>query len=274
MRPPDESSGVERHLDEDRRTVTDLLAPLLPAHALHGPFLFVAARPDDEVLGASWLLRRSPGCHVIHVTDGAPRDISLRPLHAPPTREDWARIREEESFAALALAGVNRDHLLSLSAVDQEASLELATLTHCLVALMKALRPTLLVVPPYEGGHPDSDAAAFISHAAVALVARTGRTPPVLLEMDSDHRGFPPAPEAQRVATVALTGAERAAKQRMLACYASRAQQLESFPLAREHYRAAPRYDFTRTPRPEGAPWRALARGALEELKLPEAPWH
>jgi LmbE family N-acetylglucosaminyl deacetylase len=284
MRPPDESTSLDKYLGGDGRTVGDILAPLLlPPQALRGSVLFVAAHPNEEVLGASWLLRRSPGCHVVHVTDGAPRDPSLRAPGAPPVREAYARIREEESFAALTLAGVPRDNLFSLGAVDQEAAQELATLTGCLVALIKALRPALLVVHPYEGRHPDKDSAAFISHAAVALLARAGRTPPALLEMAPE---FHPAPDGRPVATVAFTEAECTAKRRMLACYASQSQSLESFQVGCERYRAAPRYDFTRPPhegalryeasgwRMTGARWRELARGALETLKLPEAPWH
>jgi LmbE family N-acetylglucosaminyl deacetylase len=284
---------LRKHPAEDGRTVADVLAPLLPPQALRGPALFLAGHPDDAVLGASWLLRRSPGCHVVHVTDGAPRDMSPHFPGVPPTREAYARLREEESFAAMKLAGVSLDNLLSLGAVDLEATQDLATLTHCLVALLKALRPTLLVVHPYEGGHPDHDASAFISHAAVALMARTGRTPPALLEMESHHHeqahrleGFLPAPDSRPVATVSFPQAERTLKQRMLECYASRARELESFPLGQERYRAAPRYDFTRPPREgtlpyeslggmmTGARWRELARGALQTLKLPETPWH
>jgi LmbE family N-acetylglucosaminyl deacetylase len=286
MRPPDESPWLRKHPAEDGRTVADVLAPLLPPQALRGPALFLAAHPDDAVLGAAWLLRRSPGCHVVHVTDGAPRDVALWAPGAPPTREAYARLREEESFAAMKLAGVSPDNLLSLGAVDQEATQDMATLTHCLVALLKALRPTLLVVHPYAGNHPDHDASAFISHAAVALMARTGRTPPALLEMESHFQGFLPAPDGRPVATVAFPQEERAAKQRMLECYASRAGQLKSFPPGQERYRAAPRYDFTRPPREgtlpyeslggrmTGARWRELARAALQTLKLPETPWH
>ncbi|MGZ3459028.1 MAG: PIG-L deacetylase family protein [Archangium sp.] len=294
MRPPDESSPLDSHLGGDRRTVTDVLAPLLPPQSLRGSALFVPAHPDDEVLGASWLLRRSPGCHVVHVTDGAPRDASLRSPDAPPTREAYARLREEEALAAMRLAGIHPDHLLSLGAVGQEAAHQLVTLTGCLVALLKALRPALLVVHPYEGCHPDHDSAAFVAHAAVALMARAGRMPPALLEMTSYHRQreslvtgeFLLAPDGRPVATVDLTEAECAIKRRMLACYASQARVLEAFAVGQERYRAAPRYDFTRPPhegtlhyeahgwRMTGARWRELARQALEELKLPETPWH
>lgn len=284
MRPPDESTSLDKYLGGDGRTVGDILAPLLlPPQALRGSVLFVAAHPNDEVLGASWLLRRSPGCHVVHVTDGAPRDPSLRAPGAPPAREAYARLREEESFAALSLAGVPRDNLFSLGAVDQEATQNLATLTGCLLALLKALRPALLVVHPYEGHHPDNDSAAFISHAAVALLTRAGRTPPALLEMAPE---FLPAPDGRPVATVGFTEAESTAKRRLLACYGSQGPALESFPVGRERYRAAPRYDFTRPPHEgvlryeafgwgmTGARWRELARAALQTLKLPEVPWH
>ncbi|WP_158501816.1 PIG-L deacetylase family protein [Vitiosangium sp. GDMCC 1.1324] len=279
----DESIQPGEPADADARTVADILAPLLPPQVLQGSVLFLAAHPGDEVLDASWLLRRSPGCHVVHVTDGAPRDAALRPPNAPPTREAYARIREEESFTALALARVPPDNLLSLGAVELEAARSLVTLTECLVAVLKALRPAVLVVPPYAGGHPDHDSTAFIAHAAVELLDRAGRTSPVLLEMASH---FIPAPDGRRIATVAFTKAERAAKQRMLACYSSQARKLESFSVAQESYRAAPRYDFTRPPHAETrsyaplggrmteARWRDLARRALEELKLPEAPWH
>ncbi|QRK12355.1 PIG-L family deacetylase [Archangium violaceum] len=294
MLPPDEPIQLGERENEHGRTVADVLGPLLQPEALRGPILVVAAHPDDEVLGASWLLRHGPGCHVVHVTDGAPRDASLRAPDAPHTREAYARLREREALAALALAGVPPNHLFSLGAADQEATQHLVTLTQCLVALLKALRPTLLVVHPYEGGHPDHDAAAFVSHAAVALMARSGRTPPALLEMTSYHRrqearvtgDFLPAPDGRLVATVSFTEAEHAAKRRMLTCHASQARLLETFSVEQERYRAAPRYDFTRPPhkgtlqyethewRMTGTRWRELARQALEELKLPEAPWH
>lgn len=294
MRPPDETLPQAGPEPARANTVAEVLRPLVPETVLRGPLLFVAAHPDDAPLGASWLLRASPGAHVVHVTDGAPRDASLRAASTPP-REAYAHLRQKEAFAALSLAGLSRERLLFLGAVEQEAALELVTLTECLVALLKALRPSLLVVHPYEGGHPDHDAAAFISHAAVALMARAGRTPPVLLEMTSFHLGgratpvlgeFLPTPEGLAERTVSLTESERSAKRRMLACYGTQARELRSVPVARERYRLAPPYDFTRPPhegllqyeaagrRMTGARWRELARRALEELKLPETPWH
>ncbi|ATB35673.1 LmbE-like protein [Cystobacter fuscus] len=289
MWPPDESQQQEPREGEDG--VAGVLGPLLPAQALRGSALFVTAHPGDAVRGASWLLRRSSHAHVVHVTERASGDDTFA---APDTPEAHARLSEQASFEALSLAGLGPERLLSLGTMERTASEELVPLTECLVALLKALRPTLLVVHPYEGGHPDHDAAAFISHAAVALLVRGGRTPPSLLEMAvpaCGHLGLHPfgfqsTLDDQPVASVALSAGDRALKQRMLACHASPGWDSGSAPSAPEHYRLAPRYDFTRPPRAgrllyevptpgmTAVRWRRLARRALEQLKLTEASAH
>jgi LmbE family N-acetylglucosaminyl deacetylase len=290
MWPPDESQ--QQREGEDR--VAQVLGPLLPAQALRGSVLFVTAHPDDAVRGASWLLRRSPHAHVVHVTDALSWDATLEAPGTPPPREAHARLHEQSSLEALSLAGLGPDRLLSLGTMERMASQQLVTLTECLVALLKALRPTLLVVHPYEAGHPEHDAAAFISHAAVALLVRGGRTPPSLLEMalpaggllGPHPSGFQSTLDDRPVATVALSAGELALKQRMLACYASHGWDSRSESSAPEQYRLAPRYDFTQPPRAGrllyDAPtpgmtavrWRLLARQALEQLKLTEASAH
>ena len=269
MRTPDESRD-EAPEAGDPRTVAEVLRPLLPTPAPRGPVLFVASHLDGVLLGASWLLRRSPGGHVIHVT-----------THDTPVRS-----REREAIAALGLAGLPREQIFSLGAAEHQAALQLTALTEYMVALLKALRPALLVTPPYEGSHPDDDATAFITQAAVDLVARAGRTPPLVVEMTSSHLDrlpggpFLPTPDGRPESRVRLAGAERAAKQRLLA------RGLGDGPVEWERYRLAPRYDFTRPPHEgplryeaadlgmTGRRWRHLARESLRELKLPETPWH
>ena len=293
MNPPS-GSLQPGALRSDTPTVQEVLAPLVPAEALSGSAVMVAAHPDDEMLGASWLLSRLPDCHIVHVTDGAPRDPALRSPQAPGSREAYARLREKESFAALAWAGITPQQLVSLGAVEQESVLELVTLTHSLVALLKALRPTLLIVHPYEGGHPDHDSAAFIAHAATALLRRAGRTVPALVEMATYHRredrlvtsDFLPVVDSGPVATVHLSEQDRATKRGMLASHATQARLLTAWPLVRERYRAAPGYDFTQPPHPgllhyewldgrmTGTFWRERALRALRELRLLDTSWH
>src|SRR5438067_2399277 len=64
------------------------------------PLIF-AAHPDDETLGASALIMRSPGAIVVYLTDGAPRDRNLRSPDAIGSRSNYVHIRLLESLAAM-----------------------------------------------------------------------------------------------------------------------------------------------------------------------------
>jgi N-acetylglucosamine malate deacetylase 2 len=262
-----------------------LLVPEVCAGWAERP-LVVGAHPDDETLGASWLLAQAAAPRVVHVTDGAPRHPALRSPRAPPTREGYAELRHAEAVAALAHVGVPPERLLRLGAVDQEALDAVPGVARRLASLVEAERPTVVVTHPYEGGHPDHDATALAVHAALVLVARRGATPPPLLEMTAYHarRGalvtgdFLPGGEGP-VATVVLDGAARARKAAMLACFASQAEVLCAFRVDVERLRRAPRSRFDAPPHPgalyyeamgwaEGTRWRERAVAALVELGL------
>lgn len=273
-------------------TAEDVLAALLPPGAPAAPLLVLAAHPDDETLGASWLLSHGSGCHVAHLTDGAPASPALRSPQAPASREEYARLRGGEACAALELAGLPPERLHRLGAVDQEAVWHLVELSWRLVALLTELRPAVLVTHPYEGGHPDHDATAFVARAAVSLLQRESRLPLALVEMTSYHGRegrlevgeFLPLPMGgAAVSSVYLSQQARALKRRMLACFGSQAQVLAAFALECERFRAAPHHDFSRPPHAgelyyeargwmRGAHWCEQARWALAELGLETAP--
>lgn len=265
------------------RAATALQPPgLVPDRAL-----VLAAHPDDETLGAGAVLALRPGCQVLHLTDGAPADPRLWSQAFQGTREGYAALRQIELRRALERAGVGPERVRSLGARDQEAPLQLAPLTRALVAELRRLRPPALLAQPYEGGHPDHDAAAFIARAAVALL---GRDPPLLLEMTSYHRRdgqlrtgefLQPA----EVETLVLDASLRATKRAMLDAFASQRPVLEPFGVEVERFRRAPGYDFTRPPHDgilhyealgwpmRGARFCELARAALRELGLEAQPW-
>jgi LmbE family N-acetylglucosaminyl deacetylase len=246
----------------------------------------VAAHPDDETIGCGVLIQRLDRVAFIHVTDGAPRDGKDAAAAGCAGWADYAALRRRELDAALAAAGQGAAERRTLGIADQEASHHLAALARQLAAALAELRPAAVIGHPYEGGHPDHDAACFACHAALRLLGGEGAVPE-LIEMTSYHAGrhgivtgrFLEPPRAP-VATVAPSAEEEEAKRRMIECFASQRAVLAAFPLAPERFRRAPAYDFTRPPHPgtlyyerqdwgmTGARWREAAAAALRALGL------
>jgi LmbE family N-acetylglucosaminyl deacetylase len=208
--------------------------------------LVLAAHPEDAVIGAGGQLARWQPLRVVHVTDGVPRHL----------RGDsaYADARRAEAEAALAVAGVESDRIERLGLLDQEVAYELVRLHGMLVDLLSSLRPRVVVTHGYEGGHPDHDAIAFAVHHACR---RLGPRAPALVEMTSSHirRGricsgrFLADPSAPRC-TVPLMGAESDLKARMVRCFRTQAPVIAALrpQRARESFRIAPGYDFSRPP--------------------------
>lgn len=254
----------------------------------HRSGLVVAAHPDDETIGAAGLMTRLKGCHVFHLTDGAPHDRTLWTSASARTRGDYARIRRAEATRALTLAGIEPRCASNLGVADLEATRALTTIAQRVGALIATVRPDFVITHAYEGGHPDHDAASFGVWAATHVVARQGLTPPPIIEMALYHGGpghlvmgqFLPWPSAAEL-EVALSDEERWRKQAMFDCFGSQALTLMPFrALEVERYRLAPSYDFTRPPHDgpllyeqrnlgiTGAEWREQAAHALRVLSL------
>jgi LmbE family N-acetylglucosaminyl deacetylase len=154
------------------------------------------------------------------------------------------------------------------------------------VDLIKELHPAAILTHPYEGGHPDHDAAAFVVHAACVRVP----SPPEVFEFTSYHALL--TPDSDQVALevgkflahtdsgepVVLSEKARSVKESMVACFGSQLHMLRNFPLDFERYREAPTYDFTQPPHTgrlyyenfdwgvTGERWRLLAEEALRTL--------
>jgi len=77
--------------------------------------------------------------------------------HGFATREAYADARHGELLAALSVAGVTPDRVLSLGFIDQECSRQLPELVRRVAVLLRDLTPETVLAPPYEGGHPDHD---------------------------------------------------------------------------------------------------------------------
>jgi N-acetylglucosamine malate deacetylase 2 len=213
--------------------------------------VIVAAHPDDEVIGAGGLLASLHDVHVIHTTDGSPRDPSDAMRNGFSGRDEYAAARRAELASALRLAGVPAGNAVSLGFTDQETMYHLPDLCRALAHELSRLRPDIVLTQPYEGGHPDHDSTAFAVH-------RCFPQRDSLYEMTSYHslngalttgRFLSHCPYSDPGLVRELTPDDRARKQRMLDCFRSQAAVLQYFPLLPdERFRRAPHYDFTCAP--------------------------
>jgi LmbE family N-acetylglucosaminyl deacetylase len=251
--------------------------------------MIVVAHPDDETIGIGGHLAALREADIIHVTDGAPRDLVDARSHGFSTWQDYAEARRMELLAAMDEAGVETDHLHALGIADQEAARDLAPLSLQLAGFFRDQRPRFVCTHPFEGGHPDHDATAFAVWAACRLIERTGFAPPGVIEMAFYHGGpdgpvyqdFIPGQSAACL-ELQLTEAELERKQRMIGHFLTQRRILASFVATAERFRVAPRYDFLSLPNDgrllyedwrlglTGAEWLKLAAEALEELELAE----
>ncbi len=244
----------------------------------------VAAHPDDETIGAGACLGQMPGTVFIHVTDGAPRDMRDALANGFSSREAYAQARRREFLNAVKTGGLTPAGTVALGYTDQEASLHLVEIARDLCRLFDRLALDTILVHPYEGGHPDHDAAAFAVHLAWRL--RPPESRPRLIEFASyhNHSGemeagvFLPDKGLPQI-TIHLDSEARARKRLMLACYRTQQAVLGQFGTREERFRVAPEYDFAAPPHAgrlfyeqfpwgmTGGRWLELARTAQEQLR-------
>ena len=244
--------------------------------------LIVAAHPDDEVLGAGiWMYRHADSdIHVVHITDGSPRDLTYARTHGLRSRKSYAAARRRELTEALRMVSVAPENRIQLDFADQEAYLHLPSLAEQLDTLIGKIRPDAVLSPAYEGGHPDHDSAAF----AVAVV-RKRRKSFRHWEFPLYHAGarggivkgeFLPQDEPRRESVIMLSWEERLLKRRMLACFSTQLDFLSNFKLRCERFRRAGACDFRKPPHAgallyerwgwgiSGEDWRKRAASAIK----------
>ncbi|WP_263418604.1 PIG-L deacetylase family protein [Terriglobus albidus] len=241
---------------------SDLLEVLCRSTAIehkHGAdprALLVFAHPDDETIGLGARLENFLSSRLIHVTDGAPRNEQHYRDCGFATREEYRTARQHELNQALRVAGVAKMHHECLEVPDQEASLHLVDLTGKILWLLRQDKPEVLFTHPYEGGHPDHDACAFVVHCAIQQMRNEGYRYPVIVEPAFYHQGphgietgcFLPDGNDTPEVLYRLTSDERQHKRELFACFATQQETLKYFPLQHEAFRIAPEYDFAEPP--------------------------
>jgi LmbE family N-acetylglucosaminyl deacetylase len=253
----------------------------LPSRAV----LLVVAHPDDEVIAAGGLLGRFPKAGVICLTNGAPHWGSSAKNAGFDNWMDYAMTRGGEAKAALALLGRDVTPNYNLGIPDQGTGDNLVATTRHLVSRLKS-GFDYVVTHAYEGGHADHDSTAFCVHAACALIAKEGRTPPVITEAPLYNAPdgkfvwtrFLPHPDAGPVSVFPLSADEQERKRRMFECHVTQREVFTNVGVEAELFRQAPRYHFTAPPHPgevgyvqfmggsTGRSWRRQAWRAMREL--------
>ena len=208
--------------------------------------MIVAAHPDDETIGASTVLPRAVS--LVHVTDGAPRNMRDAHRYGFHAREEYADVRRQELREALEICGTWAS-VSCLGVVDQEATFNIEYVAGELAREIARVRPHAILTHPYEGGHPDHDAVAV----AVQIASQDSEVP--VWEFAAYHNRdgsictneFLPDVHGP-VHTVELRGLHKLQKRQMLECFRTQQETLQCFGLAHEKFRPAPQYDFTKPP--------------------------
>lgn len=224
---------------------------------------------------------------VVHVTDGA-RDVEVAKAAGFADVASYAQARKQECVAALTLANVSEDHVIDFAAPDTSACDCLSDLTKRIAHHLQESRADIVLTHPYEGGHPDHDATALATHAALKLMKQNGFKPPTLFEM-ALHPGnddiskvteFLPGAEGE-ITTLVLDQYATELKRRMFGCLKSQRQSVESSPLGFEKFRLSPDYDFSAPPQkgklhyenfdwaPRSEEWLVRARNGMKDLFSP-----
>src|SRR5688572_5628372 len=245
----------------------------------------IVAHPADEVVGAGCLISKLVDVTVLHVTDGAPGDMEDVEAAGFKERSEYARARKQECISALAIANVPEDRVVDLEVADHCASNYLADLTKRITSFLQHSGADIVLTHPYEGAHPDHDATAFATHAALRLMKENGLKPPTLFEMalhpSEDFKAKVPEflPGTERETTTLLLD-ERAMrlKRRMFECFETQRESLAVSPFGPEKFRQPASYDFTAPPHegklhyenfewaPSSDEWQMLAARALKDL--------
>ena len=220
-----------------------------PVSPLLGTTLVIAAHPDDEIACVT-ILKRARRPIVVFATEGAPEHEFFWYEHG--SRDAYRALRRSEATSGLARVGVSAIEFLADTTVipleDQQLHRAIPVLVDRVLASILVHRPDALLVPAYEGGHPDHDVCSFVGF----VLSRLQGIP--AWEMPLYHRSTTGTLVSQKFldpgkeTLVPLTGQELESRRILLEAYASQ-RDLSKFAIATaEAFRPQRAYDYSRPP--------------------------
>lgn len=235
-----------------------------------GRTLLLVPHFDDEC-ATGGLLEQLEDVTVLFLTDGAPRDSYFWERYG--SREAYSALRKRESQEALHASGIRNVLALdeipgALAIADQELYRSIPETYAAVRDLAARLKPSTILAPAYEGGHPDHDAASFLAaQVARSAGAKHWETPYYHRRASGEVRQqeFLQHLPSNFEVTLWLTDAEIGRKRAMWSRYQSQCAVLGEFAVEKEIYREAPRYAWNKPPHAgvlnyEAWGWRATGR--------------
>jgi LmbE family N-acetylglucosaminyl deacetylase len=221
---------------------------------LLGRTLLVVAHPDDECIAYGSLLQRMREPHIVYATDGSPQDPYFWKKYG--SRQQYARLRQEEARSALACVGVKNVHFLSDSEERYNARFEDQTLFRnlpqafdALTEIVERVKPEVLATLAYEGGHPDHDSCNLLASELGKAYGIAVWEAPLYHREPGDETGHVVQDFVDRDGSEEFVMGqpdELERKNAMCAAYPSQGDFLRTFQLEREVVRPLRAYDYTK----------------------------
>jgi LmbE family N-acetylglucosaminyl deacetylase len=216
----------------------DFLDRLAAGQPIAEPVALVVAHPDDETIALGGRLRQIQDLRLIHLTDGAPRDLADARRHGFAGWEGYAEARERELTEALQRLGAGGARRIRYGMPDQQAVFALPEIVARLAEDLAGVGAVL--THALEFGHPDHDAAAV----AVTLARRRMRKPPASFEFPLYHLagkgevyGRFRSDSAEPETILELDEAARGRKAAAVACFRTQVDVIARFALGPERLR-------------------------------------
>ena len=210
----------------------------------------IGAHPDDIEFSAGRLIlrRKAKNTYALCLTDGQKGQEGTPGKNIETTK--YMILRQKESASALYELGISPDNMFFLNIPDQELVKNPYAIDKIALYIIR-LKPDLVLVPPFEGAHPDHDAAHLFSVIAARNTGFKG-----IVEYASYNyyqevfrvQEFIPT-EVEEHVLVPTPKEQKRWKQVMRIFKSQKNQQKYYIPKSiDEKYRLLPEYDYSKLP--------------------------